>query len=265
MTLQIAMTSSPKKIEWIEAFLASKSLSENSRSAYYYDLKQFLEQVQDKISQERLRLYEQFLGKLAPTAQKRKRSAVNQFLYYLYQEQNLGQFYRLEPGLPLSQKGAQLADEEMLLPERFYGQTAFKEGQILALLMLELGLLPTEIQTIKLQDLDLDFKLVKINRSGMVRILNLSDKLLAYLQDFIQKGQQTYLFERAGKTYSRQWFFQKTKAYLASLDLEAYSAQDLRRHYILRQKAAGKSLLEVSQDLGLKSPLSLEKYYRDGY
>ena len=51
------------------------------------------------------------------------------------------------------------------------------------------------------------------------------------------------------------------KAFLASLGLEKLSAQDMRHQYVLHQKAAGKSLLEVSRNLGLKSPVTLEKFY----
>ena len=53
----------------------------------------------------------------------------------------------------------------------------------------------------------------------------------------------------------------KLKAFLASLGLEKLSAQDMRHQYVLHQKAAGKSLLEVSRNLGLKSPVTLEKFY----
>lgn len=50
-------------IEWIDAFVASKELSENSRAnLYFYDLQQFATTVCDTITREKLALfYEQSL------------------------------------------------------------------------------------------------------------------------------------------------------------------------------------------------------------
>ena len=76
-----------------------------------------------------------------------------------------------------------------------------------------------------------------------------------------ESEEQIYLFDNQGKSYSRQWFFNQLKAFLTSLGLENLSAQDMRHQYVLHQKAAGKSLLEVSRHLGLKSPVTLEKFY----
>ena len=41
-------------IDFIQEFIDSKSLSENSRNAYFYDLQQFVEAVDGKVSKEKL-------------------------------------------------------------------------------------------------------------------------------------------------------------------------------------------------------------------
>ncbi|WMB29236.1 hypothetical protein N1495_07580 [Streptococcus didelphis] len=40
------------------------------------------------------------------------------------------------------------------------------------------------------------------------------------------------------------------------------TAQKLREQYILSQKAEGKTIMELSQQLGLNSPITLEKYFK---
>ena len=56
--------------------------------------------------------------------------------------------------------------------------------------------------------------------------------------------------------------FQSTKSFLATLDLDYLSAQAFASSTFLQSKAAGKSILEVSRNLGLKSPVTLEKFYK---
>ena len=51
-------------IDFIQEFIDSKSLSENSRNAYFYDLQQFVEAVDGKVSKEKLALYEHSLASL---------------------------------------------------------------------------------------------------------------------------------------------------------------------------------------------------------
>ena len=82
-------------IDFIQEFIDSKSLSENSRNAYFYDLQQFVEAVDGKVSKEKLALYEHSLASLKTSAKKRKISAVNQFLYFLYDTERLDRFYKL--------------------------------------------------------------------------------------------------------------------------------------------------------------------------
>ncbi|HFH9587866.1 TPA: site-specific tyrosine recombinase XerD, partial [Streptococcus pyogenes] len=47
-----------------------------------------------------------------------------------------------------------------------------------------------------------------------------------------------------------------------SIGYEGLTAQKLREQFILKEKLAGKSIIELSDILGLKSPVTLEKYYK---
>ena len=126
--------------------------------------------------------------------------------------------------------------------------------------MIELGLSSSDLQGLKVADLDRTFAVLRVQKAGLVRVLEVPAKLLDYMTANLSE-EQIYLFDNQGKSYSRQWFFNQLKAFLASLGLENLSAQDMRHQYVLHQKAAGKSLLEVSRNLGLKSPVTLEKFY----
>ena len=81
----------------ISAFLEEKQgLSTNSKQSYKYDLEQFLDIVGNRISETSLKIYQAQLANLKISAQKRKISACNQFLYFLYQKGEVDSFYRLE-------------------------------------------------------------------------------------------------------------------------------------------------------------------------
>lgn len=248
-------------IEWIDAFVASKELSENSRAAYFYDLQQFATTVCDTITREKLVLYEQSLTKLKVSVKKRKLSAINQFLFFLYETGRIDTFFKLKNSEKLV---AQVVKENLIDRSLFYQETKYISGQLIALLILELGLVPNELKEIKLIDLDLDFAILRLGKSGSVRVLEIPHQLLPYLERAVSSD-QIYLFDKNGKSYSRQWFFQRLKDFLAEIGLTTLTAKDLRQQFILKQKEDGKSISQVSRLLGLKSPITLEKYYKNGY
>ena len=78
--------------EFIASFIDQKELSENSQSAYFYDLDQFIESIHGKVTPTNLRIYQASIKDFKPAVQKRKLSAVNQFLYYLYQERFISEY-----------------------------------------------------------------------------------------------------------------------------------------------------------------------------
>jgi len=241
--------------EGISAFLEEKQgLSVNSKRSYKYDLEQFLDLIGERISETSLKIYQAQLSSLKISAQKRKVSACNQFLYFLYQKGELKTFYRLE--LPKQAEKKQV-QSELLDFSSFWQESAYPEGRLLALLIVELGLLPSEILALKTSDVNLDFQVLRINKASQQRILSLSTNLLGELEPLMG---QTYLFEKAGKPYSRQWAFRQLEAFLKERGFPELSAQGLREQFILRQMEEKVDLYEIAKKLGLKTVMTLEKY-----
>ena len=241
--------------EWISVFLEEKQgLSVNSKQSYKYDLEQFLDLVGDRISETSLKIYQAQLSQFKISAQKRKVSACNQFLYFLYQKGEIATFHRLE--LPKQAEKKQV-QSELLDLSSFWQESTYPEGRLIALLIVELGLLPSEILAIKTSDVNLDFQVLRINKASQQRILSLSTNLLAELEPLMG---QTYLFEKAGKPYSRQWAFRQLEAFLKENGFSDLSAQGLREQFILRQIEEKVDLYEIAKKLGLKTVMTLEKY-----
>ena len=241
--------------EGISAFLEEKQgLSVNSKQSYKYDLEQFLDLIGERISETSLKIYQAQLSNFKVSAQKRKVSACNQFLYFLYQKGEIGTFYRLE--LPKQAEKKQV-QSELLDLSSFWQESAYPEGRLLALLIVELGLLPSEILALKTSDVNLDFQVLRINKASQQRVLSLPTNLLAELEPLMG---QTYLFEKAGKPYSRQWAFRQLEAFLKEKGFSDLSAQGLREQFILRQIEEKLDLYEIAKKLGLKTVMTLEKY-----
>lgn len=241
--------------EGISAFLEEKQgLSVNSKQSYKYDLEQFLDLIGERISETSLKIYQAQLSNFKISAQKRKVSACNQFLYFLYQKGEIGTFYRLE--LPKQAEKKQV-QSELLDLSSFWQESTYPEGRLIALLIVELGLLPSEILAIKTSDMNLDFQVLRINKASQQRILSLPTNLLAELEPLMG---QTYLFEKAGKPYSRQWAFRQLEAFLKEKGFSDLSAQGLRGQFILRQIEEKVDLYEIAKKLGLKTVMTLEKY-----
>ena len=241
--------------EWISAFLEEKqNLSSNSKQSYKYDLEQFLAFVGERISETSLKIYQAQLSDFKMSAQKRKVSACNQFLYFLYQKGKIGTFYRLK--LP-KQAEKKPGKSELLDLSSFWQESAYPEGRLLALLIVELGLLPSEILAIKTSDINLDFQVLRINKASQQRVVSLPTNLLTELKPLMG---QTYLFEKVGKPYSRQWAFRQLEAFLKEKGFSDLSAQGLREQFILRQIEEKVDLYEIAKKLGLKTVMTLEKY-----
>ncbi len=239
----------------ISDFLEEKQgLSANSKQSYKYDLEQFLDVVGERISETSLKIYQAQLANLKISAQKRKISACNQFLYFLYQTGGVDSFYRLELAKQAEKKTAK---PEILDLDSFWQESGFPEGRLLALLILEMGLLPSEILALKVEDINLDFQVLRIKKASQQRIVTIPTTLLSELEPFMG---QTYLFERAGKAYSRQWAFRQLESFVKEKGFSTLSAQALREQFILRQIENKVDLYEIAKKLGLKTVLTLEKY-----
>ncbi|EHJ51816.1 site-specific tyrosine recombinase XerD [Streptococcus macacae] len=244
-------------IQFISEFIASKSLTANSQKSYLYDLQQFMEITGETINQEKLTFYEQSLLKLKVSAKKRKISAVNQFLFFLYEKGELTHFYKIKNKEKLQ---IPAVTHENLDTALFYQATTDSTGQLIALLIVELGLSPSELIQLQWEDFTLDFQVLTVKNEKTIRVLELPDKLMPYLRQYQARG---YLFNNKGKSYSRQWLFRKLSRYLDSLGLTEMTAQKLREQFIIKEKNKGVTIFDLAKHLGLKSPVTLEKYYRD--
>ncbi|HES9842545.1 TPA: site-specific tyrosine recombinase XerD [Streptococcus pneumoniae] len=239
----------------ISAFLEEKQgLSVNSKQSYKYDLEQFLDMVGERISETSLKIYQAQLANLKISAQKRKISACNQFLYFLYQKGEVDSFYRLELAKQAEKKTEK---PETLYLDSFWQESDHPEGRLLALLILEMGLLPSEILAIKVADINLDFQVLRISKASQQRIVTIPTALLSELEPLMG---QTYLFERGEKPYSRQWAFRQLESFVKEKGFPSLSAQVLREQFILRQIENKVDLYEIAKKLGLKTVLTLEKY-----
>lgn len=239
----------------ISAFLEEKQgLSVNSKQSYKYDLEQFLDMVGERISETSLKIYQAQLANLKISAQKRKISACNQFLYFLYQKGEVDSFYRLELAKQAEKKTEK---PEILYLDSFWQESDHPEGRLLALLILEMGLLPSEILAIKVADINLDFQVLRISKASQQRIVTIPTALLSELEPLMG---QTYLFERGEKPYSRQWAFRQLESFVKKKGFPFLSAQVLREQFILRQIENKVDLYEIAKKLGLKTVLTLEKY-----
>ncbi|VTA25719.1 integrase [Streptococcus pneumoniae] len=239
----------------ISAFLEEKQgLSVNSKQSYKYDLEQFLDMVGERISETSLKIYQAQLANLKISAQKRKISACNQFLYFLYQKGEVDSFYRLELAKQAEKKTEK---PEILYLDSFWQESDHPEGRLLALLILGMGLLPSEILAIKVADINLDFQVLRISKASQQRIVTIPTALLSELEPLMG---QTYLFERGEKPYSRQWAFRQLESFVKEKGFPSLSAQVLREQFILRQIENKVDLYEIAKKLGLKTVLTLEKY-----
>ncbi|HET4852538.1 TPA: site-specific tyrosine recombinase XerD [Streptococcus pneumoniae] len=239
----------------ISDFLEEKQgLSANSKQSYRYDLEQFLDIVGERISETSLKIYQAQLVNLKISAQKRKTSTCNQFLYFLYQKGEVDSFYRLELAKQAEKKTEK---PEILYLDSFWQESDHPEGRLLALLILEMGLLPSEILAIKVADINLDFQVLRISKASQQRIVTIPTALLSELEPLMG---QTYLFERGEKPYSRQWAFRQLESFVKEKGFPSLSAQVLREQFILRQIENKVDLYEIAKKLGLKTVLTLEKY-----
>ena len=238
----------------IQGFLAQKDLASNSRAAYGYDLDQFVSSIQLPLTEGQLKIYQASLANLKPTVQKRKISAVNQFLHYLYRQGKLEQYFHIDAPrqVTVQQEVGELQDHDV-----FWQVTEERNGRLIALMILEMGLLPTEILSLRVEQVNVDYRIIRLEKSGKQRILHIPDRLLSELDPFLAGD---YLLGNGMKAYSRQWGFRRLESFLLEIGQSQMTAQKLREQHILKRRAAGHEIHDIARDLGLKTGLTLEKY-----
>ena len=244
--------------DYIEEFIKEKNLAQNSQSSYRYDLQAFAKAVGEPkdLTQAKVRTFEKSLSAFKPSAARRKRSTVNQYLIFLFRHGIVSELFNLPDVIRLP-KNTTIPEKKDL--SAFYADSNDHLGQVLVLLIVELGLTPSEILNIEVKNLDLEFKTLVVETRGKVRVLNLTSTLVDHLT--MPEGHKQYFFEKSGSHYSRQWFFTHISRYQKELGIEPLTAQELREQYILRCVEEGVDIHELGRRLGLKSPITIEKYY----
>ena len=256
MTLHMTISSFQKQLATqITEFLSTKTVSDSSRQAYAYDLKQFANLISGQIDATSLKVYENQLKDWKPSVQKRKRSAVNQFLRYLYQKGDLSEFLTLSEIAKVSTQEEELERLELLA--LYEGQEG--PGKLACLFILELGLLPSEFLELDWADIDLAFGIVTVAKGSTKRVLRLDGALKQSLLMIQNENSQVLLL---GKPFTRQWLYKQIQTYVTACGLPGVTAQILRQQFILRQIEKGTGAFELARLLGLKSPVTLEKYYK---
>ncbi len=250
-------------IPFIDEFLKTKIISQNTYLSYRYDLLQFLDITEEKITVDKISLYQKQTAGLSKAARKRKFSAVNQFLLFLYQRKVLADYFQIEEKI-IVPKVPKLSKNQLSM-DAVYASENTSYGKLACLFILELGLLPHEVAELKSSDIDLTYEILKLSSKQAMRIIPLPKKLVSYIKSNVTLENQ-FLCDNKGKPYSRQWFFKQIKSFLSALGFPELTAQDLREQFIKSQVDSGKSILELSQILGLKTTNTLEKYYTpNGY
>lgn len=122
---------------YIEPFIASKALSQNSQKAYRYDLQQFCQLIGERVNQDKLLLYQNSIANLSLSAKKRKLSTANQFLYYLYQIKYLNSYFRLTDTMKVMRTEKQQA--AIINTDIFYQKNPFCVGAINQLINIGAG------------------------------------------------------------------------------------------------------------------------------
>ena len=87
-------------------------------------------------------------------------------------------------------------------------------GKLACLLILELGLLPSEILELNWSDIDLDFGVVTVAKGTTKRVLRLEADLKQYLLAIKDVNSQGLLL---GKVYTRQWLYKQIQTYVSGL------------------------------------------------
>ncbi|GBG97193.1 site-specific tyrosine recombinase XerD [Lactococcus termiticola] len=234
----------------VQAFLESKQFSKNTKANYLYDLRHLMAFFEDQeLSDESLKLYKKSLGELSATAQRRKISSTNQYLSYLYQQKKIDSFFKMTQVAAAPSASNPRTVAEIQDFSSFYKPlTVTSPGHFLALVILEFGLNFSEIQQLRWEDFNWNFKVLTIEKSGIKRVLPIDDRFALMVK---QINNADELF-----TKSRQFLYLELKKYTP------ITAKALREQYILRQVAEGKTIYELAQNLGLLTIYTLEKYYR---
>ena len=234
----------------INTFINTRqTVSENTKLAYFYDLRAFVKFLDERpLTQTLLTLFQIDLQKLAPASQHRKITHINRFLKYLYQNGDIDQFFELPVTIQPEHRLTRSTKPLVLMDFSKYYQKLQTPGEFILLLIIEFGLKPSEIQTLKWHEFNWDFKILTVKDKGLTRVLPIRDRFSRLVRP-LQNADE--LFSK-----SRQFLYYELKK------TTTLTAKELREQYILQRVSEHISIYALAELLGLKSIHTLDKYYR---
>ena len=125
--------------------------------------------VGERISETSLKIYQAQLANLKSAPRSERFRPVTNFSTFSIKRRG-GQLYRLELAKQAEKKTEK---PEILYLDSFWQEKRPSEGRLLALLILEMGLLPSEILAIKVADINLDFQVLRISKASQQRIVTI--------------------------------------------------------------------------------------------
>ena len=165
-------------------------------------------------------------------------------------------FYKIEVQSIKQAKSSTVAtklDDLSLL----WQETSYQTGQLIALLIASLGLILVRLPICVREHLNLEFQMLTlVKRWGQTDCIPTErDSSL-----FEEQPVGTYLFDKKGQPYSRQWFFNRLSEFVASIGHREMDSSILHDQYILAQLANGKSPDDLAKQLGAEITDELRKY-----
>ena len=203
----------------INTFISTRqTVSENTKLAYFYDLRAFIKFLDNRpLTQTLLTLFQIELQKLAPASQHRKITHINRFLKYLYQSGDIDQFFEL-PVTKQHEKNLSTQPKSLaVLDFSSYYQKLQTPGEFILLLIIEFGLKPSEIQTLRWHEFNWEFKILTVKDKGITRVLPIRDRFARLVRP-LQNADE--LFSK-----SRQFLYYELKK------TTPLTAKELREQY----------------------------------
>ena len=249
---QLKLTTENKKIikEYQIYLLTMKHLSENSIISYTLDIYKYLSFLEEKnityqeIKKEDLLLYLNQLNEenYAISSVMRKISALKSFHFFLkknYQLENIASRIELPRHYPKVPQILSIEEVEMLLDIPLKTNYDYRNKAMLEL-MYATGLRVSELLNLKINDIDLDSRFVRVigkgNKERIVPIGDYATKYLKiYLSEYRDSLKKKYLCDALflnnhGKVITRQGFFKILKEIVKEKNFSQNISPHVLRH-----------------------------------
>jgi integrase/recombinase XerD len=262
--------------DFLNRLKEERNYSENTTVAYRNDLNQFFQYMKQRgmpaswaqVNQTFLEQYVQNMKEqpYASSSVARKVAAIKSFFEYLVAQRLLDenpaadlQSPKVEKRLPHTLSAAEV-DRLLLAPRREESPKNLRDTALLALLYAT-GMRVTEVVTLKLDDLDLDGRILHCaGKDGSMRQIPVDAETVAILQRYLTQGRPHLLksdeemalfLNHRGQQLTRQGLWLIIKAYAQEAGLtETVTPHTMRHSFAAHKLESGSDLKEVQQLLG---------------